>query len=62
MVVCGAPFENEALLSRTTGELFFMSMQGDFGDELPDDIDDGSAYVAVAHKNELDLGRNLVLV
>ena len=57
----GAPFENEALLSRATGELFLKSMQGDFGEELPDDIEDGRAYIAVPHKNDLDLGRNLVL-
>jgi len=57
----GAPFENEALLSRATGELFLKSMQGDFGEELPDDIEDGRAYIAVPHKNDLDLGRSLVL-
>ena len=57
----GAPFENEALLSRATGELFLKSMQGDFGEEVPDDIEDGTAYIAVPHKNYLDLGRSLVL-
>jgi hypothetical protein len=57
----GAPFENQALLSRATGEVFLKSMQGDFGEELPDDIEDGTAYVAVPHKNDLDLGRSLVL-
>jgi hypothetical protein len=30
-------------------------------DELPEDIEDGSVYVAVPHKNDLDLGKNLVL-
>lgn len=56
----GGPFDNEALLSRTTGEMFFRSTYGDSDEELPDDIDDGAAYVAVPHKNELDLGRDLV--
>jgi len=28
---------------------------------LPDDIDDGREYVAVPHKNELDLGKNLAI-
>ena len=37
------------------------SMQGDFGEELPDDIEDGTAYIVVPHKNDLDLGRSLVL-
>lgn len=56
----GEPLENEALLSRATGQLYFTSTYGDADDDLPDDIEDGSAYVAVPHKNQLDLGRNLV--
>ena len=57
----GVPHEHEALLSRATGELFFKSMHGDFGEELPDDIEDGTVYIAVPHKNDLDLGRALVI-
>ena len=57
----GVPHEHEALLSRATGELFFKSMHGDFGQELPDDIEDGTVYIAVPHKNDLDLGRALVI-
>ena len=57
----GGPYENEALLSRATGEVFLRSMQGDFGEELPDDIEDGTVYIAMPHKNDLDLGRSLVL-
>ena len=30
-------------------------------DELPEDIEDGSIYIAVPHKNDLNLGKNLVL-
>ena len=56
----GAPFENEALLARATGELFLKSLQGDFGDPLTDDIEDAAVYVVVPHKNDLDLGRQLV--
>jgi hypothetical protein len=33
---------------------------GDFGDELPPDLEDASLFAAVPHKNELDLGRALV--
>ena len=58
----GAPFENDAYVSRTTGEVFFRSMDGDFGDEeIPEDIDDDTRYVAMPHKNDLDLGRSLVI-
>jgi hypothetical protein len=30
-------------------------------DELPDDVDGNDDYVAIPHKNELDLGKPLVL-
>ncbi len=57
----GAPTENEAFLSRSTGELFFRSILDDFGEELPNDINDEASYVCVPHKNDLDLGRSLVM-
>ncbi len=56
----GAPFEYTALLSRETGEVFFKSQHGDFVENLPEDIEDGTHYVAAPHKNDLDLGRELV--
>lgn len=56
----GAPYENQAVLCRQTGEVFLKSMHGDFGQELPEDIEDGTLYVAMPHKNDLDLGSNLV--
>ena len=30
-------------------------------DQLPEDIEDGSIYIAVPHRNDLNLGKNLVL-
>ena len=57
----GAPFENTALLSRQTGEVLLKSMNGDFEEELPEDIEDGTLYVAAPHKNDLDLGRELAI-
>ena len=54
----GAPGEYQALICRRTGRIYF---QGDYEEEeLPSDIDDASLYVAVPHKNDLDLGRDLV--
>lgn len=57
----GAPYENKALLCRKTAEIFLKSRNGDFGEERPEDIDDGARYVAMPHKNDLDLGRSLVM-
>jgi hypothetical protein len=57
----GAPFENTAFLNRQTGEVHIQSMNGYTDEELPDDIEDVLVYVAVPHKNDLDLGRDLVI-
>jgi hypothetical protein len=53
-------FTNNAYLCKETGELFYTSEMGD-SDELPEDIDDPEKYIAIPHKNELDLGEELVL-
>lgn len=55
----GGPFENQAFIGRLTGEVHLQSLHGDFGEELPEDIEDGTRYIAMPHKNDLDLGREL---
>jgi hypothetical protein len=50
-----------AYISRTSGQIYLIGPDGPVGDDTPEDIEDGTAYVAVPHKNELDLGRRLVL-
>jgi hypothetical protein len=56
----GAPFEHAAYLCLETGEFHWHSEFGDNDEELPEDIDDESKYIAVPHKNDLDLGNRLV--
>ena len=51
---------NNAYLCKETGEIFYTSEMGD-SDELPEDIDDQDKYIAIPHKNELDLGKVLVI-
>lgn len=51
---------NDAYLCRETGQIFYDSEMVD-SDELPDDIDDPEKYVSIPHKNDLDLGKSLVL-
>jgi hypothetical protein len=48
-----------AYVSRATGRIHW-SGEG-IDEELPDDIDDESKYVAVPSKHDLDLGRSLAL-
>ena len=51
---------HNAYLCKETGETFYTSEAGD-SDELPEDIDDPDKYIAIPHKNELDLGKTLVI-
>jgi len=57
----GQPFEHEAYLNRQTGETYFYSEYDDNEEELPEDINDEKKYIALPHKNDLDLGKRLVL-
>ena len=52
-------FEHSAYLNRRTGESYVVSDSGD-SDELPDDFDESDDYLRIPHRNDLDLGRELV--
>ena len=56
----GQVYEHQAFLDKETGKTYWHSEFGDNEEELPDDIDD-ERYVEIPHKNELGLGKNLVL-
>ena len=50
---------HNAYLCKETGRIFYTSEMGD-SDELPEDIDDPK-YISIPHKNDLDLGKDLVI-
>ena len=54
-------FANSAFISRKTGKIFWVSDYMDEIEEHPEDLGDPEHYIAVPHKNELDLGRRLVM-
>jgi|SRR5450759_3910921 hypothetical protein len=57
-----APFEHRAFVSLDTGAVYWISETSPIDEEdLPDDLDTSDRYIAVPHKNELDLGNNLAL-
>lgn len=59
--VSGGPeYENEAFIDPTTGTVFWVSELIDEEDEVPDDLETSDRYIRVPHKNDLDLGRDLV--
>jgi hypothetical protein len=52
------PFMNHAVINRKTGEIFYKTEYGDV-DEFPEDVE-SEDYIKIPHKNDLDLGRDLV--
>jgi hypothetical protein len=55
----GEPTRHQAYLNRTTGEIYWVSEVNE--DELPEDLDESDQYIAIPHKNDLDLGTSLAL-
>jgi len=53
--------EHSAFVERDTGQIFWTSESGDQNDNPPEDVENLQRYLAVPHKNELELGRQLVL-
>ena len=54
--------ENSALLDKSTGKIYYRSAYGDFDEfeEFPEDKCDPNIHLEIPHKNDLDLGKNLV--
>ena len=53
------PHEHYAYFNKETGETYYVSTLGD-SDELPSDLEESEKYISIPHKNDLNLGRNLV--
>lgn len=53
--------EMGAFVSRQTGQIYLSTNEIDLEVALPEDIEDEEKYLAVPNKQELDLGKNLVL-
>jgi hypothetical protein len=54
------PFESSAVVHRITGESFYASeLSGD--SEIPEDAEESDGYLWIPHKNDLDLGKPLVM-
>jgi len=59
--VSGAqPYEHTAVVNRVTGESFYASEMAGY-DEIPEDAEGSDDYLWIPHKNDLDLGKPLVM-
>ncbi|WP_237179706.1 hypothetical protein [Paraburkholderia sacchari] len=57
-----APTEHDAYVSLDTGKIYSTSDSSDaFDEEMPEDLATSDRYLAIPHRNELDLGRRLAL-
>jgi len=53
--------EHNAYVSLDTGQIYWTSEMNPMEDDVPDDLGTSDRYIAIPHKNDLDLGRNLAL-
>lgn len=57
----GDPFESSAFICADTGVIYRRSDTLELDEEVPEDLETSDRYIAIPHKNELNLGRDLVL-
>jgi Uncharacterised protein family (UPF0158) len=57
----GAPMEHQAYISIDTGTIYWISELNPLEEEVPEDLETSDRYIAIPHKNDLDLGRDLAL-
>ena len=56
-----APMEHQAYISIDTGTIYWISELNSLEEEVPEDLETSARYIAVPHKNDLDLGSALAL-
>ena len=56
-----APMEHQAYVSSDTGTIHWISEVNPLEEELPEDLETSDRYIAIPHKNDLDLGSVLAL-
>lgn len=56
-----APMEHHAYVSIDTGTIYWISDANPLEEEIPEDLETSERYIAIPHKNDLDLGSDLVL-
>jgi hypothetical protein len=56
-----APMEHSAFISLDTGTIYWISDLNPLEEEVPEDLETSDRYLAIPHKNDLDLGSDLAL-
>ncbi len=53
--------EHQAYISIDTGSIHWISEANPLDEEIPEDLETSDRYIAIPHKNDLDLGSDLAL-
>ncbi len=53
--------EHQAYISIDTGTIHWISELNPLEEEIPEDLETSDRYIAIPHKNDLDLGNDLAL-
>ena len=56
-----APMEHHAYISMDTGTIYWISEMNPLEEEVPEDLETSDRYIAIPHKNDLDMGSDLAL-
>jgi hypothetical protein len=56
-----SPMEHHAYVSMDTGTIHWVSETNPTEEEIPEDLETSDRYIAIPHKNDLDLGSELAL-
>jgi uncharacterized protein UPF0158 len=56
-----APMAHAAYVSLDTGAIYWTSDLNPLDEDVPDDLGESDRYLAIPHRNDLDLGSNLAL-
>jgi hypothetical protein len=60
-VSSASPMEHNAYICLDTGNIYWTSQLAPMDEDVPDDLESSDRYIAIPHKNDLDLGRALTL-
>ena len=60
-VSAAAPSEHAAYICLDTGQIYSQAVGLEEEEDLPEDLEIADRYIAVPHRNDLDLGRRLAL-
>ena len=56
----GSIYDHSAYLNTRNGNIYYISEFEEPEEEIPEDIYESDDYIAIPHKNDLNLGRDLV--